>query len=221
MTTTISFDADRLTRELNDFGRNQVPFAMALALTRTVEEAREEARNRLPSQFTIRNTWVSKGFRVERARKDNLVSTLWHKDAYMGLQQSGGEKRPKAAKSVAIPHGDRFPGARGTIAGKTSRSKWPGNIKRRVYLKDRSDPSTVFEFQRTGRRTRGKVGKHHIDRRFGPRQKDPNLKLMYVLKRGVRVTPRLDLDGTVVKVARARMAVNFKGFLEHAMRTAK
>lgn len=216
MPVTVNFDSTEFTRQLNDFGRNQVPFAMALALTRTQEEARDAAKQRLPSQFTIRNTWVSKGFRVQRATKEKLIATLWHKDEYMGLQQSGGVKLPKNAKSVAIPEG-----ARPVKTATTPRSKWPGRLKRRVYIKDKSDPSTVYEFQRTGRRTRGKIGKHHIDRRFGPRQKDPSLKLMYVLKKGVRVTPRLDLDGTVIKIARARMALNFKGFLEYAMRTAK
>ena len=215
MPVSITLDTKRFREGMNDTVRKQYPFALALALTRTVEETREEAKGRLPSQFTIRNTWVSKGFRVERASKDHLVATLWHKDDYMGLQQSGGTKRPKSAKSVAVPVG-----ARPTPAATTPRSKWPGKLKRRVYIKSRTS-DVVLEFQRTGRRTGGKVGKNHLDRRFGPRQKDPNLKLMYVLKKGVRVTPRLDLDGSLLKIARARMATNFKGFMEYAMRTAK
>jgi hypothetical protein len=209
----ITTNADQFTAHLTDASRNQVPFALANTLNRCADEAVTASKKSLPSKFIVRNNWISKGFRTAYARKANLVTTISHLDPFMALQEFGGDKVPLNVKSVAIPVG-----ARPTPSALTPQSKWPGRVGRRFFI---TKGGETLEFQRSGRKSKGKRRKKHLDRRAGPRQRDPNVKLMYVFRRSVPIKAKLGLIDTVKTTFNARFAVNFNGFLERAIATAK
>lgn len=213
MPTMTVLNIEEFTAKLGYLGTQQVPFATALALSRCGEEAVAASKGGLSGKFIIRNNWLAKGYRVDYAKKDSLVATVRHLDSFMLTQEVGGQKAPRTAKDVAVPVG-----ARSNPTALTPQSKWPGAIARRFYI---TKGGAVLEFARTGRRTKGKRGTRHVDRRAGPRPLDPNVKLMYVLKPSVHVRPRLGLVAQCTATVRERFGENFVGFLEFAIRTGR
>ncbi|MBA2683482.1 MAG: hypothetical protein H0U66_03195 [Gemmatimonadaceae bacterium] len=213
MAITISVNLEEFRQQVGYLGRTQLPFATALALSRCADTAVATSKASLSSKFIVRNNWIAKGFRTERATKEKLIATVSHLDPFMALQEFGGEKSPLNARDVAIPVG-----ARSTPSALTPQSKWPGKLSRHFYI---TKGGNLLEFQRTGRKSKGARAKRHVDRRAGPRPLDPNLKLMYVFRTSVRITPRLGLVETCRKVMAEDFGANFTGFLEFALKTAK
>ena len=205
-------------RQLDDVARQQLPFALANTLSRTAEEAVALNKSKLPGRFTIRTTWVAKGYRVKHARKNDLTATITHKDAYMALQEFGGTKTPTSAKSVAVPEG-----ARPTPAATTPKSKWPGAIlKRQGFIIHAKGKDLLF--QRVQHTKRGKLRKSKRNLALAAlpnKGHDPNVRLMYVLKQAVKIKPALHLVDDVRETIKARFAINFDGFLKSAIRTAR
>jgi hypothetical protein len=210
---TIKANVDEFVAHLTDTSRTQVPFATSLTLNRCADESVNASKKSLPSKFIVRNNWISKGFRTTYASKTNLVTTISHLDPFMSLQEYGGRKDPLNANSVAVPIG-----ARPTPTALTPQSKWPGRISRRFIIEKNG---LVMEFARSGRKSKGKRRKKHLDRRAGPRQRDPNLKLMYVFKKSVPIAPKLGLTDTIKQTFDSRFGINFNGFLEYAVSTRR
>lgn len=181
----------------------QVPFATALALTRTAQDAQAEVRRELTTRFTIRNNWVSQGIRIIKATKQNLEAVVYSKDDFMVLQEKGGAKTPRG-NSIAIPEG-----ARTNKRGIVTAANRPGAL--------RSRPG-VFRARIGGldglwQRIRG----HKSKRRKGERV----LKLLFVFKPSVPVSARFGFVETVRKIARSRFARQFELALGQAIKTAR
>jgi len=100
--TAINTNAGELVRTLERFRVDQYPFAAAVALTRTAQDAQAEVRAGLPRRFTIRNRWVSQGIRIVPATKRRLESWVGSRDDFMALQETGGIKRPRG-EHLAVP----------------------------------------------------------------------------------------------------------------------
>lgn len=215
---TIKANGAEFSRELDDVARQQVPFALANTLSRTAEEAVDMNRSKLPGRFTIRTGWIAKGYRVKHARKDSLLAVISHKDKFMVLQEEGGTKTPTTAKSVAVPEG-----ARPTPSATTPRSKWPGAVLKHAGFVVHK-PGFDLLFQRVQHTKRGKVRKSKRNLALAAlpnKGKDPNVRLMYVLKRAVKIKPALHLVDDVKETLRTRLAINFDGFLKSAIRSAR
>jgi len=71
----------------------EIPFALALSLTRTVQAGQKKEQAEMPSKFTIRKKRVLKGIRIEKATKNNLTATLKDIDPFMALQDEGIARR--------------------------------------------------------------------------------------------------------------------------------
>ncbi|MBF0171465.1 MAG: hypothetical protein HQK87_10345, partial [Nitrospinae bacterium] len=69
----------------------QLRFAAAQALTRTAQDAQEEVKRQLPERFTIRTGWLARGIRIRPASRNNLKASVLVKDAFMALQETGGD----------------------------------------------------------------------------------------------------------------------------------
>ncbi|MDP3938462.1 MAG: hypothetical protein Q8R92_10020, partial [Deltaproteobacteria bacterium] len=61
---TVEFKTEPVTRFLERVIRDQIPFASALALTRTAQDARDSVIAGLDSKFILRNNWVKGGIRA-------------------------------------------------------------------------------------------------------------------------------------------------------------
>lgn len=116
----------------------QVPYALALALSRTARDAQDEVRADLPHRFTIRTPYTVRGIRASGASKADLNAVVSAPD-YMALQETGGTRTPARSRYLAIPSAqviDRSrlvprgmrPGASGTFVMRTKAG--PGIAKR-------------------------------------------------------------------------------------------
>jgi hypothetical protein len=198
---------------------DQLGFASALALTRTAEEYNREEASALPQYFTVRNSWVSKGFRVDRASKRNLVATAFHKDPFMGLQATGGTKTPSAGKkTVAVPV---IGGARRTLQSTTPRSKWPGRLKGSfVITTPKGDKLVAVRQGKRGRRKKRKIAFNFATDRRAKGQKDPRVRVMYLLESSVRMRKRWPYAdvGHAGAYFHRRFPANIDGYLRAAFR---
>ena len=178
----------------------QARFATAVALTRTAKDAQEEVRRQLPERFTIRTGWLAKGIRVKSARKNDLEASVRVLDDFMALQETGGDRRSRSGKSLAIPYGAR-PNPRSV----TRPSKFPGQLLEKpnhFIAPFHDDPQTHAVWRRGGR-------------------KGKKLKLMYVFADQVRLEPRFDFMETVREVVEARFQENFNDALREALAAAR
>jgi hypothetical protein len=94
------------------------------ALNRTAEKAAQEIKAGLPEKFTLRNRWVEKGIRADRANRKSLEARVYSVDDYMWKQEEGETYRPDG--HVAIPSA-----ARPTAKALIPRHLLPNNLRGR------------------------------------------------------------------------------------------
>lgn len=106
LAVTVGTTAEALAASLGEFARDQLPFATALALTRTARDASDAAREHLPKVFTTRGDKLARSFVAGRAQKSEWphisvpVGTLAEA---MVLQETGGVKRARSQDGLGIP----------------------------------------------------------------------------------------------------------------------
>jgi hypothetical protein len=214
---TISFRLDRkAVKRLGDALDKQVPFATAVALTRTAMQARDAIREGLPSSFVLRNQFTRNGIRYQRAEKrqwPNAYAVVGSISPYMEIQEEGGTKAARA-KAHSIPKGIRSAENR-TVP----RSKWPGRILAEdVQIRGGGRTKGAKKGSRTKPKPfliqeQGGVG---VYVRKGRKRR---LKRLYRLTREpLRVRGRHWLTEPVHRVVTANLGRNFERAIEEAMR---
>lgn len=203
-------DTSQVSKHFQYLAFDQMPFAMARALTRLAQDAQTEVRRGLPQRFTIRNKFVQGGIRITSANKRKLESSVYSKDDFMGRQEEGGSKRAKG-QNLAIPASSR--GTTHVRKGKNAsgvidRSLKPGKLTdKKLYFK-----GTVGNIYGIWKRT------GQADGKGWPR---PHLNLMYTLTPISRVKPRFNFESTVRRTARDRMARQMELAMAEALRSAR
>tara|TARA_R110002095_G_scaffold151739_1_gene131311 strand:+ start:568 stop:1152 length:585 start_codon:yes stop_codon:yes gene_type:complete len=126
MTDGIELD-DRLFHRALGHLEKQIPFALALSLTKTAKAAQKGLKDELPRDFTLRTTWVPRGIRIKPAKKRDLEAHVGSVDENMALQARGGVRRDGAVPTKEV---------RKTPQTKTPRAKWPGHLakKKRMFF---------------------------------------------------------------------------------------
>lgn len=186
---------------LDKLARTQIPFATALALTWTANDARDEVKAGLPDKFVIRSTWLERGIRTTPASKRNPQATVYSKDWFMVRQESGGTKTPQG-KYTALPRQIRK-----NRKQRITQAKWPSAIvgRKNVFIQDlpgRTDRAGIF--QKVGRKGKGKP------------------RLLYVLdSRPMKIKPRFEFAKTVDRVVSSRWTKNFGKALAKSLATAR
>lgn len=136
---TIDLELSSSLQALSDLKRKQLPFATAVALTKTAQAAQKTIRAQLPDRFTIRSPFVERGVRIEAASKIKpQAAVLWRGpagsrfDESLARQETGGKKPPKN-RYLALPRNVKR-GARGAIP----KSQRPAALLRqkRVYSQE-------------------------------------------------------------------------------------
>jgi len=181
---------------LDKLQRRQLPFATALALTRTAQAAQSEIREDLPKHFKQRGSglsWISRGIGVEAAKKDHSEATVYSRDWFMLYQEEGGTKRPLTAAMLAIPHGK--------LVGMAERPKPSGLLGQPGVFVNKFASGVEFIGQCTG------PGRYP-------------LAILYVLKPTVNVRPEWGFEATVERVANERFPGEMRSALEIALRSA-
>lgn len=104
-TISITNDLDRLTKWASVIARDQVPYATALALTKTGQDVKAAIEREMVDVFDRPTPYTLRGFRLYPARKNNLEARVWFRPAagsgsdardYLGPQVFGGSRRLKA-----------------------------------------------------------------------------------------------------------------------------
>lgn len=178
-------------------GFKQVPFATALALTRTAQDAQFEVRRQLPSRFIIRNSWISQGIRITPATKSTLESAVYSKDDFMVRQETGGTKTPISGSSIAVPEAVRT-NKRGIVTA--------ANRPRALLNKPRTFIATIGGVRGIWQRTT---------------KKRKPLRLLFALVPSVRVSARFGFEKTVRAIVESRFARQFQLAFLQALRTAR
>ncbi|MCP3916157.1 MAG: hypothetical protein GY711_11425 [bacterium] len=182
--------------------RKQVPFATALALTRTAQDAQAAAKRRMQKVFTLRSKWAEGGVRIRRAEKrdwPNTRAVVGHLDAMFVLHETGGIRRPRSGHRFAIP----TRAVRRTKTGKISKARRPSHVI----------ASGAFV---EGRRIRRKT------RRSTKASTQANrLTTLYFLRRQVRIRARLRFRVMVEHEANRVLGTHFESELRKAIKTAR
>jgi hypothetical protein len=194
----IDVPIDEMRRDLREFERRQLPYATALALTRTVQDAQNEIQQALPRRFIIRNDFLAKGIRIAAAKKTKLEARVFTVDEILRRQIMGGSKGGRG-HAVALPRDVRT-NKRGII----SRAKRPRALreKARHFVAPTRDGERALFRRRTKKRY--------------------PLELLYRLQYGlVRITERLDFEDIATRIFKREFDDNFDESLRRALRTAR
>lgn len=199
---TLTLDATELLGAVDELVERQLPFAQALALTRTAIAARDDLRRRLPGYFTIRNRYVGRGIRSTKATKRDQTAMVGSVHPFMRLHVFGGERRPKRGATVGIPVK-----ARPTRTAKTTLARFPSRVTRRGkgfvgVLRNRESPG-VWAIK------------------GGKRRERQRLVLMYTLQERARVRKSWPMAQLVERTVARVWADETIRALDQALRTAK
>ena len=193
MRIRVASTIDRFTRDMDDAARRHVPFAAARALTRTAQDAQGEVKAGLGQRFTLRNNWVVGGIRIKAATKANLEATVGSLEPFMERQETGGTRSARDHSRIAVP-----------VKAKRNKRDLIPKGQRPAALKGKPKVFTITKGSGTA-----------IVRREG-KARYP-LQILYWLKRGVRIKPRLGFKGTTSTIIEQRFAPNFVESLSQAM----
>lgn len=137
---SIRVDVRAATRHLTDIEKRQVPFATALALTRTAQQAKLSIEQQMRTAFDRPTPFVLKSFRLIPATKSRLVAEVSLKDRDFGQSTTaaadaighhfvGGGRVPKRFELVLRSRGFLAAGEY-VVAGAAARLDQYGNVSR-------------------------------------------------------------------------------------------
>lgn len=213
----ITVDAKQWTDHLSDVQKEQVPFAMAKALTAVTKEFQGFQLNAMREEFTVRQEqWFNRAVKITHfATKRELFTTV-------GIHPPGGdaradilakfedetEKTPISGRHIAIPTG-------------VKRNK--RDIVQKAYR-----PSNLNFHQQGGRIVGDKRtfiielpnGAGLILQRVG-KGKNSTTRSLYLLLPIVPIKPELHFERNVLKIVQLTWEMQFDRAFIEAMRTAK
>lgn len=132
---------------LSDPKRSQLPFAIAVGLTKAAQEGQRAARSDLPNRFTIRSPFIARNMRIRAATKARQrAEVFWRGPAgsrfgeTLERHELGGVKRPEK-RYLALPRNVK----RGS-GGKIPKSQRPGVLltRKRVYVQEVSGGKAIY-----------------------------------------------------------------------------
>lgn len=202
MQISVKSNLNTFEKMINAFGRNQVPFATANALTTTAFDVRKQiVEKTYPDSFTVRNKrFASQMFRVEKANKRNLTAAVFDRLGrdYMVKQAEGGVKRPRG-NHIAIPSRQ----IKRTASGKVPRGKQPRNL-------------LGGKAYRTKLRSGQDVIAQQVGRGAARRQ-----QVLYLLEKTAHIPKRFPFYEDATTTTRRVFDRNFKKSFVKALRTAR
>lgn len=232
---SVRADVKEVERWLTRLERQQLPFATALALTRTAQHIqRKTIPAILPRVFERPTRWTQQGFFIEPARKTKLQASINIKDRpqgsgtpafnYLAIQQSGGQRRRAKGHEVAL----RALGVLGrnefTSPGRGMRLTRSGDLSKGVYQKIISDvKSTLGRRRGQGEPLKNTYFFHPnlkpkgIYIRTGKRGK---LRLALIFLDSQTYSPIFDFPSIVERAARKRFPIEFRRSMKRAIATA-
>lgn len=137
LTINVGTNASDVGRAFERIVGRHLPYVTTRTLTELAKRGQEQVRAELPERFSIRNTWVSRGIRMEPAQKrawPHVFSVIGTRDDFMVQHQTGEDKRPRRSDALAIPNVAEG-GRPGVIVRRSGRI--PKRLKPRTLLRGR------------------------------------------------------------------------------------
>jgi hypothetical protein len=187
------------TKYISDLAK-QIPFATALALTRTAKEVQRDEIAHIRNAFTVRGSWLREGGKfgvgITPASKENLVAVVESRAPWLEAHEEGTTRTPEGSH-FAIPQKD----IRRTKTQVIAKFQRPKALKRAFKVETKRGVPLLL--QRVGR------GKRSI------------LRVMYQLTGRARIAPRLRFFETGRAVVERVWQRSFSEALDRAIRTAR
>lgn len=181
---------------------DQIPFATALALTRTAERVGEAEVEQIKERFQIRREWFKRGTRygvnINPANKKTLQARVFSRAPWLQLQETGGTKRPGSGQEML------------TMPSASIRQSSDRLIPKRIQ------PSKVLANPKKYKAFR--IGQD-IWQRFGPEKKD--IRVLFFGKGQARIPQRLGFKDTARTTVDRVYQKEFGEALAYAIATAK
>lgn len=191
-----------VTKAMDAFGKNQIPYATSRALNDTAFAVRNQiVEKTYPQSFTVRNKrFASTMFRVGKSTRRKLVATVFDRLGrdYMVDQAKGGIKKPRG-NSIAIPTRN----VKRLASGKVSKAKQPRNLLNGKAYKTKLKNGQEVIAQETGR---------------GATKKQ---KVLYILEQTASIPKRFSFYEDGQRIAQRDFNKNFANWFREAKRTAK
>jgi len=189
------------TKALDVFGKDQLPFATAGALTSTAFVVRETiVEDTFPRSFNVKNKrFAGATFRVDKANKRKLEARVFDRlgKDFLAMQESGGTKRPRG-NNVAIPTDEIRVTGRGVAKARR--------------------PRQILQSGKRAFKTRSKTGQEIIAQRRG--KKRYPLKVLYVLEPQAQIKPRFPFYTVAQMSAQKTFEKKLPEFLKRARKNA-
>ena len=102
---SVSIDISKALAKLRDFPSNQLPFAVASALTTTAQQTSNLLTNKLPEFFDRPTPFTMRAIGIERATKAKLQARVFVKPdqlKYLVFGIDGGTRAPKG-RAIPLP----------------------------------------------------------------------------------------------------------------------
>lgn len=195
MPETYLIGTSALQKKFDQLG-DQVPFAVAVGLTRIAQRAQSDAERGIVQRIDRPTPFTQRAVAIKTATKRRPEAVVFIKDRqgeYLRILETGGIERPKR-KALVVPVGARL--------------NQYGNLRRR-QVKNLLARKDVFSG-----RVNGVAG---IWQRF--KRKAPKLLIAYGSERTVR--PQLGFKDTVVSSMRRHAVERMKSAADYTIRTAR
>lgn len=189
-------------KEFAELDATQVPYASAVALTKTAQQGQAKVQESLPVRFTIRRlAWAKGGVRIQPAKKTLLEARVQDINPYMERQETGADKLPKHGRFVAVP----LSGVRGWYSRKLiAPEDMPDKVMEQGgFIRGSIMYRVTFKQGRRGRLSKAVGGMQKAakwSRKIVP---------MYALVRKAKMRARYDFRPTVEAVVQKNFRANF------------
>ncbi len=154
MNIQILSNAKQVNKALTSLAYKQLPFATAVALTKTAAQSARIAKEDMGHRFQLRNKWTQKGVQIERAEKrdwPNIQAAVGidRKRAYIADHEEGRIRRGQRGHRLAVPSSN----VRRTKTGKIPKAKTVRAIREKGGFIPKGS-RTVFIRRGRGRKRR-------------------------------------------------------------------
>lgn len=233
--------AKRVSEQLAKYEK-QIPFATALALTRTARIAKAEVEKEMRSVFDRPTRWTLNSLRLFPAKKTKLEARVWMKDEavksspatrWLNPEIEGGPRQDKASESN-LRRRWILPAGKYIVPGKGAKLDRFGNITKGTITKALSGvggfSESGFSANATGSkrsRRKGNAKRYFVIRRgntsIGIAERTSRTQMHVLLAFVSRPTykRRLDFYGIGDKVVKRHLADEFRKAMTKAIGSAR
>lgn len=225
---------------LDDAQKQQIPFATALAMTRTAQDVKTEEISVMKRVFDRPTNYTLNALAVRQAKKRDLIASVEFKEfagkgtpakRFLNPHVHGGGRSHKRSErllmSSALASGSGFT-ALGRSAPRDSHGNMSGRIYTRILSQVRASSDALANATGSKRsKAKRKVGGYFVPKpggrlKPGVYQRDGrNVKPILVFTRAPNYRKRFPFYETAASVVAARFDNHFKAAFQYAMGTEK